>query len=69
MKLTDVELAELRRYRNEPDEDNVRYKQIIKDKKGAKTFIQVFAPFLFQFDLEFQTKCPVNMIFNIRSTK
>ena len=32
MKLTDVELAELRRYRNEPDEDNVRYKQIIKKK-------------------------------------
>lgn len=32
MKLTDKELAELRRYRNEPDEDNVRYKQIIKKK-------------------------------------
>ena len=32
MKLTPEELAELRRYRNEPDEDNVRYKQIIKKK-------------------------------------
>lgn len=32
MKLTEQELAELRRYRNEPDEDNVRYKQIIKKK-------------------------------------
>lgn len=32
MKLTDQELAELRRYRNEPDEDDVRYKQIIKKK-------------------------------------
>ena len=32
MKLTDKELAELRRYRNEPDEDDVRYKQIIKKK-------------------------------------
>lgn len=32
MRLTDKELAELRRYRNEPDEDNVRYKQIIKKK-------------------------------------
>ena len=36
MKLTDVELAELRRYRNEPDEDNVRYKQIIKKKTARK---------------------------------
>lgn len=32
MKLTEKELAELRRYRNEPDEDDVRYKQIIKKK-------------------------------------
>lgn len=32
MKLTEQELAELRRYRNEPDEDDVRYKQIIKRK-------------------------------------
>lgn len=32
MILTEQELAELRRYRNEPDEDNVRYKQIIKKK-------------------------------------
>ena len=32
MKLTPEELAELRRYRNEPDEDDVRYKQIIKKK-------------------------------------
>ena len=30
MKITPEELADLRRYRNEPDEDNVRYKQIIK---------------------------------------
>ena len=32
MKLTETELAELRRYRNEPDEVDVRYKQIIKKK-------------------------------------
>lgn len=32
MKITPEELADLRRYRNEPDEDNVRYKQIIKKK-------------------------------------
>lgn len=32
MKLTPQELAELRRYRNEPDEVDVRYKQIIKKK-------------------------------------
>ena len=32
MKLTEKELAELRRYRNEPDEVDVRYKQIIKKK-------------------------------------
>ncbi len=32
MKLSEKELAELRRYRNEPDEDNVRYKQIITKK-------------------------------------
>lgn len=32
MKLTEKELSELRRYRNMPDEDNVRYKQIIKKK-------------------------------------
>lgn len=32
MKLTDKELSELRRYRNEPDEVDVRYKQIIKKK-------------------------------------
>ena len=37
MKLTPEELAELRRYRNEPDEDNVRYKQIIKKKLLANT--------------------------------
>lgn len=39
MKLTDQELAELRRYRNEPDEDNVRYKQIIKKKLLANNKI------------------------------
>lgn len=32
MKLTEEELEQLRRYRNEPDEDNVRYKQIITKK-------------------------------------
>lgn len=32
MKLSEKELAELRRYRNEPDEVDVRYKQIIKKK-------------------------------------
>lgn len=32
MKLTEQELAELRKYRNEPDEVDVRYKQIIKKK-------------------------------------
>ena len=32
MKLTEQELAELRRYRNTPDEVDVRYKQIIKKK-------------------------------------
>lgn len=32
MKLTPEELAELRKYRNEADEDNVRYKQIITKK-------------------------------------
>jgi hypothetical protein len=39
MKLTDKELAELRKYRNEPDEDNVRYKQIIKKKLLANNKI------------------------------
>lgn len=39
MKLTDEELAELRRYRNEPDEDNIRYKQIIKKKLLANNKI------------------------------
>lgn len=32
MELTAEELAQLRRYRNAPDEDNVRYKQIITKK-------------------------------------
>lgn len=32
MKLTEKEMEELRRYRNEPDEDDIRYKQIIKKK-------------------------------------
>lgn len=39
MKLSEKELAELRRYRNEPDEDNVRYKQIIKKKLLANNKI------------------------------
>ena len=30
MKLTDKEIAELRAYRNTPDENDIRYKQIIK---------------------------------------
>lgn len=32
MKLTDEEIEQLRHYRNNPDEDDVRYKQIIKQK-------------------------------------
>lgn len=32
MQLSEKELAELRNYRNVPDEDNIRYKQIIKEK-------------------------------------
>ena len=39
MKLSEKDLAELRRYRNEPDEDNVRYKQIIKKKLLANNKI------------------------------
>lgn len=32
MELNEKELQELRNYRNMPDEDDIRYKQIIKDK-------------------------------------
>lgn len=32
MKITDDEIAQLRRYRTHPDEDDIRYKQIIKQK-------------------------------------
>lgn len=32
MGITAEELAELRKYRNDPDEDDVRYKQIVKQK-------------------------------------
>lgn len=39
MRLSEQELAELRRYRNEPDEDDVRYKQIIKKKLLANNKI------------------------------
>ena len=36
MRLTEQELAELRKYRNEPDEVDVRYKQIIKKKTACQ---------------------------------
>ena len=31
MELTEKEIAELRAYRNIPDEDDIRYKQVIKE--------------------------------------
>lgn len=31
LKLTEKEIAELRAYRNTPNEDDIRYKQIIKE--------------------------------------
>ena len=54
MKLTEQELAELRKYRNEPDEDDVRYKQIIKKKllSNHKIFYLLHNKELYDADAE-----------------
>lgn len=54
MRLTEQELAELRKYRNEPDEDDVRYKQIIKKKllSNHKIFYLLHNKELYDADAE-----------------